>query len=353
MSVALQTRVGELSITKDGRYKIVKSVLRFMLESEYMKNFNNSHKQLRFLNRHYPLPYTITAFFDCPEPIPDINNVYADINFNGDVEEIYQKLIHISAFNFRLDLPFKEFQDLKYSLYMKNNLSIRECLVLKILGYDDPMSATELYKYVQEIPAMLQSELLESEILDFLVILSPYTFQDLSLIIQTLPNDLGFIKNEAYTPPRIIQLFVENFGHIELDLSSNALSNTIIKAVRYWSEQDPFFNDCLHSLKGNILINPPYPLYPWFENLLTCLEKSLETITHCLCIFPQKLSYEMQTQLSSFVQKYDGKSSSVIATKRFFKRKALKRYAVQLDFQFVYFGKDPQLFKKVFTNTNL
>jgi hypothetical protein len=300
------------------------------------------------------LPYTIRAFFDCPESIPDINSVYGDLNLNENTEEFYQELIRLSAYKFRLDLPFKKFQDLKYSLYLrKENLSIQEAVILKLLGYDEPMSATKLYMYVQKIPEMMQSDLFESEILDFLILLSPYSFQDVSIMLQTLPKELGLVKNEAYTPPRIIELFRHHFGDIEMDLSSNALSNTGIKAVRYWSEQDPFFDDCLPSLKGNILINPPYPMSRWIDNLLGCIENSLQTISHCLCIFPLEITYDLQSQLSSFIQNNSGKASSVVGTNRFYERQALKRYAARLQFQFVYFGKDPQLFERVFNASNL
>jgi len=61
--------------------------------------------------------------------------------------------------------------------------------------------------------------------------------------------------NEWYTPPAIIEAATEILGPIDLDPSSCALANTVVKARQYY---DVTANGLLFPWRGTVWMNPPY-----------------------------------------------------------------------------------------------
>lgn len=60
-------------------------------------------------------------------------------------------------------------------------------------------------------------------------------------------------KNSWITPPHIIELARQVMGSIDLDPAAGVLSQTVVKATRYYQregEQQPW--------RGNVWLNPPY-----------------------------------------------------------------------------------------------
>ena len=62
-------------------------------------------------------------------------------------------------------------------------------------------------------------------------------------------------SNEWYTKPRYIEAAREVLGEIDLDPASSAVANQIVKAKKYYTQEE---NGLLQPWYGRVWLNPPY-----------------------------------------------------------------------------------------------
>jgi phage N-6-adenine-methyltransferase len=88
-----------------------------------------------------------------------------------------------------------------------------------------------------------------------------------NLIATATGAHVGFNSGEFewYTPPKYIEAAQFVMGKIDLDPASSKIANEIVKATKYYSEED---NGLAKTWEGNVWMNPPYsqPLMSLFCN---------------------------------------------------------------------------------------
>jgi hypothetical protein len=330
----------DFSLTTEGRKKVASQLMGMIMESNLHVKLQGK-KQLRFLKQIYPITNKnlIPQFFRIP--------LISRLNLsNLQMDELIDKIIDISEYQFVLDIPEKIFQDLKWTLKQKENLTIRELLVLKIMGCENIVSPQILYKLYTTIKDKFEHI---QELLDFIILLYPGTFKDYRVMLTYVPENLGFVKNEAYTSFQVISCFKRAFGSVDMDLASNVIANTYIKATKYWSLINPFFPTCQEPISGNIIINPPYPLEPLWDNLFNCLRTNMDSIENCILILPKNnMDVKKGFQISNMVQRNPEKAHSIDLAQKFRTRQAVKRTAVMMEFSIFYVGNNLEQFKLYF-----
>ena len=227
--------------TKIGRKKLCESMLQLLYQTEWSPLRYEVVQQIRYLNRILPVPAHILND-NTIALIPLKKDIMAFLEKKKSEQEIGEFIISESRYTFIMDLPIKQFQDIKTHLQRKKNLNIQEALVLKCLGID-VLHEHFVEKYFFDARSYLDKifSLKFQDLLDFIVVLFPSDFNDTSFIILFTPHDFGFVKNEAYTGNDILFTWFSVFKSFDLDLASNCVSNLYIKA-RYWSAVDQFFS---------------------------------------------------------------------------------------------------------------
>jgi hypothetical protein len=246
-----------------------------------------------------------------------------------------------------MDLPIKQFQDIKTHLQRKKNLNIQEALVLKCLGID-VLHEHFVEKYFFDARSYLDNifSLKFQDLLDFIVVLFPSDFNDTSFIILFTPHDFGFVKNEAYTGNDILFTWFSVFKSFDLDLASNCVSNLYIKA-RYWSAVDQFFPECKNiELFGNILCNPPYPIN-YLSALFTNVGRNIKRIHNMLIILPT-LSVDNGNIVKFFTREFSSYCCLESLNRNFSQKVKIKRFASRMQFTLLYIGKNVIKFQDAF-----
>jgi 23S rRNA A1618 N6-methylase RlmF len=188
-----------------------------------------------------------------------------------------------------------------------------------------------------------------NDLLDFLIVFYPSGFNDYSLLYQYVPEDFGYIKNEAYTGNDLLEtwLKLKAFRHFDLDLSSNSVSNIYIRS-RYFSKTNPFFPECnATELYGNILCNPPYPI-DYMKNLFDNIRRNVDKIDNMIIILPTDVGIESREQVYFFKSQYPHKYAEIKMDGNFKEYTRVRRYAVRYHMTLVYIGRNPVEFETQF-----
>jgi hypothetical protein len=124
-----------LALNRKGRSILCRTVLKYLFYSPDINMRIRQFPQIKYLIRI--LPWTSDIIPDCTDKlahIPVIEESLISQMETMDSDELYSTLVTLSKYKFSMDIPFNVIQKQKTILKNKKSLTIKDCLILKLLG---------------------------------------------------------------------------------------------------------------------------------------------------------------------------------------------------------------------------